>query len=44
MGGANRRLPDAGGQGGELVRLADAIERSRTAQTLAVAEVERLLA
>jgi len=44
MGGAHRRLPEAGGQGAELVRLADRIESSRAAQTEAVTEVERLLA
>ncbi len=44
MGGANRRLPEAGGQATELVRLAEAIERSRSAQTGAITEVERLLA
>ena len=44
MGGANRRLPEAGGQGPELAQLADAIETSRLAQAGAVAEVERLLA
>ena len=44
MGGANRRLPEAGGQGTELARLADAIETSRVAQSGAVAEVKQLLA
>ena len=44
MGGVHRRLPEAGGQGPELVRLADAIEEGRAAHTGAVAEVERLLA
>ena len=44
MGGANQRLPEAGGQGAELARLADAIETSRVAQAGAVAEVIRLLA
>ena len=44
MGGANRRLPEAGGQGAELLRLVDAIETSRAAQAGAVKEVERLLA
>lgn len=44
MGGANRRLPEAGGQGPELAQLADAIETSRLAQAVAVADVERLLA
>ena len=43
MGGANRRLPEAGGQGPELARLADAIETSRLAQGEAVAEMKRLL-
>ena len=43
MGGANRRLPEAGGQGAELARLAHAIETSRLAQGEAVAEVQRLL-
>ena len=42
MGGANRRLPEAGGQGPELARLADAIETSRLAQGEAVAEMKRL--
>ena len=44
MGGANPRLPEAGGQGAELARLADAIETSRVAQARAVAEVKRRLA
>lgn len=44
MGGANRRLPEAGGHGADLSRLADAIETSRVARSGAVAEVERLLA
>ena len=44
MGGANRRLPEAGGQGPELARLADAIETSRVAEVGAVAEMKRLLA
>ncbi len=44
MGGANRRLPEAGGQGADLAHLADAIETSRLAQAGAVAEVKRLLA
>ena len=44
MGGANRRLPEAGGQGAELARLADAIETSRVAQAGAVTELEQLLA
>ena len=43
MGGANRRLPEAGGQGPELARLADAIVISRSAQRKALAEVEHLL-
>ena len=43
MGGANRRLPEAGGQAAELAYLADAIETSRVAQAGAVAEVNRLL-
>ena len=43
MGGANRRLPEAGGQGPELARLAEAIETSRVAETGAVAEMKRLL-
>ena len=43
MGGANRRLPEAGGQAAELAHLADAIETSRVAQAGAVAEVKRLL-
>ena len=43
MGGANRRLPEAGGQGPELARLAEAIETSRVAEGEAVAEIERLL-
>jgi len=44
MGGANRRLPEAGGQAAELAHLADAIETSRVTQTGAVTEVKRLLA
>lgn len=44
MGGANRRLPEAGGQSAELSRLADAIESGRVAQAGAITEVERLLA
>ena len=44
MGGANRRLPEAGGQGPEFAQLADAIETSRLAEAGAVTEVERLLA
>jgi hypothetical protein len=44
MGGAHRRLPEAGGHGPDLAQLADAIETSRLAQSVAVAEVERLLA
>ena len=44
MGGANRRLPEAGGQSADLARLADAIEISRVAQAEAVTEVNRLLA
>ena len=44
MGGANRRLPEAGGQGAELARLTHAIETSRLAQGEAVAEVQQLLA
>ncbi len=44
MGGANRRLPEAGGQAAELAHLADAIETSRLAQAGAVAEVKQLLA
>lgn len=44
MGGANRRLPEAGGQGADLARLANAIETSRVALGEAVAEVEDLLA
>jgi len=43
MGGANRRLPEAGGQGPELARLADAIETSRIAEAEAVTEMEQLL-
>ncbi len=43
MGGANRRLPEAGGQGNELARLADAIETSRVAQSRAAAEMKQLL-
>jgi len=43
MGGANRRLPEAGGQGPELARLADAIETSRVTEGEAVAEMKRLL-
>ena len=43
MGGANLRLPEAGGQGPELARLADAIETSRVAEAGAVAEMKRLL-
>ena len=43
MGGANRRLPEAGGQGAELARLSDAIETSRVAQAAAGLEVNRLL-
>ena len=43
MGGANRRLSEAGGQGAELTRLADAIEVSRVAQAGAVVEVKQLL-
>ena len=43
MGGANRRLPEAGGQGPELARLADAIETSRVAEAGAVTEMKRLL-
>ena len=43
MGGAHRRLPEAGGQGPELARLADAIETSRVAEGEAVAEMKRLL-
>ncbi len=43
MGGANRRLPEAGGQGPELARLADAIETSRVAEAEAVTEMEQLL-
>ena len=43
MGGANRRLPEAGGQGPELARLADAIETSRVAEAGAVEEMKRLL-
>ena len=44
MGGANRRLPEAGGQAAELAHLADAMETSRSARAGAVAEVRRLLA
>ena len=44
MGGANRRLPEAGGQRADLQRLADAIETSRSVQGEAVTEVEQLLA
>ena len=44
MGGANRRLPEAGGHGPDLAQLADAIEASRLAHAGTVAEVERLLA
>ena len=44
MGGANQRLPEAGGQGPELARLADAIETSRVVEVGAVAEMKRLLA
>ncbi len=44
MGGANRRLPEAGGQGAEMVRLADAIETRRAALSGAAIEIERLLA
>jgi hypothetical protein len=44
MGGANRRLPEAGGQAADLAHLAEAIETSRLAQAGAVAEVNRLLA
>ena len=43
MGGANRRLPEAGGQGPELARLAEAIETSRVAEAGAVEEMKRLL-
>ncbi len=43
MGGANRRLPEAGGQGPELARLADAIETSRVADAEADAEMTHLL-
>ena len=43
MGGANRRLPEAGGQGPELARLADAIETSRVADGEADAEIKQLL-
>lgn len=43
MGGANRRLPEAGGQAAELAHLADAIETTRSARAGAVAEVERVL-
>jgi hypothetical protein len=44
MGGANRRLPEAGGQGAELLRSAQTIETSRAAQAGAIGDVERLLA
>lgn len=44
MGGANRRLPEAGGHGTELARLAAEIETSRTAGNGALTEVDRLLA
>jgi hypothetical protein len=44
MGGANQRLPEAGGHGPDLAQLADAIETSRLAQAVADVEVERLLA
>jgi len=44
MGGAHRRLPEAGGRGAELARLADTITTSRAAQAGATAEVKRLLA
>ena len=43
MGGAHRRLPEAGGQGPELARLAEAIETSRVAEAGAVEEMKRLL-
>ena len=43
MGGANRRLPEAGGQAAELAHLADAIETSRLAQAGAVPAAKRLL-
>jgi hypothetical protein len=43
MGGANRRLSEAGGQGPELARLADAIEISRAAEAEASAEMKQLL-
>jgi hypothetical protein len=43
MGGANRRLPEAGGQGPELARLADAIETSRIAEAEAATEMKQLL-
>ena len=43
MGGANRRLPEAGGQGPELARLADAIETSRVAEAEALAEMKQQL-
>jgi hypothetical protein len=43
MGGANRRLPEAGGQGPELARLADAIETSRIAEAEAATEIKQLL-
>ena len=43
LGGANKRLPEAGGQGAELARLSDAIETSRVAQAGAVLEVNQLL-
>ncbi len=44
MGGANRRLPEAGGRAAELSRLGEAVETSRSAHAGAVNEVERLLA
>jgi hypothetical protein len=44
MGGANRRLPEVGGQGTELARLAAEIENSRMARDQAATEVEGLLA
>ena len=43
MGGANRRLPEAGGQGTELARLAAEIKTSRMARDQAATEVDRLL-
>ena len=43
MGGANRRLPEAGGQGPELSRLADAIKASREAHATAAADIRQLL-